>query len=755
MFKTLFLLSLLSFSLYADQTEKRPTIGLVLSGGGARGAAHLGVLQVFEKHNIPVDFIVGTSIGSLVGALYASGHSTDEIEALMITTPWDKYIVPTDPRQEIPFRRKTLNRDFPGQLKAGINGNNNTVFAPGLFKKQMMLQFINRQFQNVIYERNFDKLPIPFRSVATDISTGEAVVMGSGILTQAVYASLAIPGGFEPIEIDGKTLIDGGLSQNLPIDAMRELGPDIIVVIDISTPFNKDAEFDSYEDVLGQLTNILMRKNVEDVIKTMGSNEILITPNLEGYTPLDTSKYEEMIKIGYDKTSSEYEKKLSHLSVSDEVYKAYKKSLNTVTPINPVIEQIIIHNDSYVNNDFISERIHQPLNKALDYALLEKDLMNIYSTMIFSEASYRITRIESKTTLVILTKPSWNAHGEVRFGFGFQDDFQGHSDYTVRLEYNKFGLNSYGGEWRTRFEMGQTRMILTELYQPLDKMQRTFFRTDVYNKIEKVYVSPKMLGNHDIVLADDSVSIPIHTHDYGGHIALGVNVWTSLQAEFGISAKTVQPSLDILVVDGSGKTSFVTTTDKQNIVEGYANMTLDSLDNAFFPTKGFLGKITYKQNTQFLGSEMDYAQGSFGLAGAFGDDTHTVIPHIRVGTTTNIDNFEDSADLSAYYDLGGLFSLSGRPTYSATGEHMAFMGGVYRYKITGTEYFNALQLYTGFSLETGSAWYGRREDFSRDDILYGSSVYLAADTFLGPFYLAYGYSDHNNQTVYFSLGIKR
>ena len=204
---------LISLIIFLGVAAERPKIGLVLSGGGARGGAHLGVIKMLEKNHIPIDMIVGTSMGAFIGGLYASGKDSREIEKLLSTTQWNRYILSSFDREDIPFRSKQFDHDFPSKLKLGVNSKGNIGFQTGLFSRQNMLSLLNAQTCDVRYITNFDDLLIPFRAVATDIKSGEEVVLKDGALSEAIYTSIAIPGGFQPIVIDGKTLVDGASLQ--------------------------------------------------------------------------------------------------------------------------------------------------------------------------------------------------------------------------------------------------------------------------------------------------------------------------------------------------------------------------------------------------------------------------------------------------------------------------------------------------------------------------------------------------------------
>ncbi len=740
---------LLSSMLFAAQ---RPTVGLVLSGGGARGGAHVGVLKFLEERHIPVDYIVGTSMGSFMGGMYASGYSADELELFLTTTPWEKYITTSKPRSQIPFRRKTLESEFPGNLKVGINGNDEIALPTGVFEKQMMLRLLRKKFKDALFVRDFSKLPIPYAAVATDLSNGEAVELTKGDIAKSVYASICVPGGFEPIEIDGRVLVDGGISQNLPVATMRKLfHPDYIIVIDISTPFDKKRNFDSYDEVMSQQLDILTRKNVEDTIKSLRPNEILIEPELEGFSFLDADKYPQIIQKGYESAKKSYEK-IAFLSVGDDEYAKFQKQHRYKLHAKlPVIDRVEIQNHTFISDDTIRYRIHQKVGEVLDFEGLQKDMMQIYSMMIFSSVDFKIERRESQNVLVIITKPSWNAHGDIRAGIEFEDDFNGHSDYQVRLEYNKYNLNSYGGEWRNRIEVGKRRGIKSEIYQPLDYTQLTYVRLNGYWEKEKHYVPPSFITGDDTLTNDKTLTL--YSENYGGVLGFGMSVGTVSQFEVGLELKSVQPSVDIFVVTPQ-QDYYTTYSQEQKLSQLYTHFKLDSFDNPFFPKSGYKAMARYYKNVKILNSKLKYSQFYADASVAYSVGKGTLVPTLRYGTTFNETGLQNSRDISAYYHLGGLFNISGRSTYNKTGDELLFGALNYRYSVISNKFLSSItsEAYIGCSIEAGKAYYQNFESFENSKLLIGSSVYMAIDTILGPFYFAYGYSDRNHQTVYFSLG---
>ncbi len=753
---------------HGHQLGERPKIGLVLSGGGARGGAHLGVIKVFEDHNIPIDAIVGTSMGSFIGGLYAAGMSSSEIERELTTMDWRKVITFDYERKEIPYRRKKLQRDFPGNAKVGINSDNEIVFGTGLFKRQNMLTYLKKKTYNVSNLKDFDELRIPFRSVASRLRDGDTVVLRDGSLAEAIYASIAIPGGFDPITINGEVLVDGGVADNLPLDVMRkEMGMDYIVVVDISTPYDKDAKFDNYIAVLGQLSNILMRKNVEQTIESMKGhdNEILLTPDLKGYTPLDADKYPEIIAIGEETAEKSYDQNLSHLSLYEDDYYHYLANRPKIKrKAAPVIDSIELDNGTYLSDTAILGRLHVELGKPIDREQLDKDIAEIYNLMVFDDVTYLVVNKNGKNILKVTTTPSWDMNGQIKFALGFEDNFDGHTDYFIKLEYIKFGLNSYGGEWRNRISFGMENLLLTELYQPIDPYGHVFvFGRGLYRN-KKVYVSPSILQNHEIK-ADLDETFVMQARDYGGVAGIGVNLMKNLRLEAGADIRHVNPSTYFIITDGNNS-AYTTVSSDANVYDYIGELEYDSLNNAFFPEHGQRAKVEYRYSKQISGGKLSYNQFLFDYAGAFSVGHHTFMPSLKFAQTFSVNDygqlgsnnqpagFSLSQDFNSYFTLGGLFKLSGLPTNAITGNNVSFASFVYRYRLTQKDFFGSLSmpLYAGVSFESGATWYGV-DNFDADRLISANSIFFAADTIIGPFYLGVGRAVDSNKEDYYSTYI--
>jgi NTE family protein len=237
--------------------RERPTIALVLSGGGARGASHIGILQVFEELRIPIDYVTGNSMGAIVGGFYAAGYSPDQLEEELTSIDWIDIFRDLPARQYLPFRRKQDTRDFRVGMRLSFD-RKGFHFPTALVQAQKLDLMLQRLGMPVWDVRNFDDLPLPFRSVATDIETGEAVILGEGSLHRAIQASMAVPGAFAPVDMGDLLLVDGMVSNNIPIDAALAFEPDIVIAVDIGTPPLTRENIQSVFSVSLQMLSLLM-----------------------------------------------------------------------------------------------------------------------------------------------------------------------------------------------------------------------------------------------------------------------------------------------------------------------------------------------------------------------------------------------------------------------------------------------------------------------------------------------------------------
>ncbi len=343
--------------------NSRPRIGLVLGGGGARGAAHIGVLKVLEELRIPVDYVAGTSMGSIVGGLYATGMSPEEIETEVLAMDWDDLFNDYPSREELSFRRKRDDDFYAFKAKPGFNAGK--VELPLAFiRGQKMDLALNRLTLPMVEVTAFDHLPIPFRAVATDIETGKEVVLGSGSLAKSIRASMAVPAAFDPVEIDGRLLVDGGLANNVPVSVARDMGAEVLIVVDVGSGLFSRDEIGNALAVTGQLANFLFTLNTEQQMKLLGPRDVLMRPQLGDIGGGSFDRAAEAIGPGEDAARAASDA-LRRYSVSEAEFARHLERRKQRQPGAPVVDYLRVDNHSRVGDSVIAARISaQPGERA-------------------------------------------------------------------------------------------------------------------------------------------------------------------------------------------------------------------------------------------------------------------------------------------------------------------------------------------------------------------------------------------------------
>ena len=366
----------------------RPRICLVLSGGGARGMAHIGVLKVLEELKIPIDCIAGTSMGAVVGGLYASGMTAAQIDATMRTVDWQEAFRDAPPRRDLAFRRKQDDRNFLVRLPLGLK--HGQILLPKGFIQGQKLQETLRQltlpFSN---STDFDLLPTPFRAVATDLVTGKAVRLDKGDLSIAMRASISAPGLFAPVETQGLLLVDGGLAENLPIDVARQMHADILIVSDVSFPLQPRTALDSALSISNQMLAILVRKDADRQRATLGASDVLIEPNLGTASSTDFTAAVSTIDAGENAARSMLAK-LEALRVGDAAYNDYLVRRAAREPGLPAIKFVRVDEQSKRYEKTIMAEMQPLVGKPLNVDAVGEHITELYGLGNFETLDYAL-----------------------------------------------------------------------------------------------------------------------------------------------------------------------------------------------------------------------------------------------------------------------------------------------------------------------------------------------------------------------------
>lgn len=710
-----------------EGSTKRPRICLVLSGGGARGAAHVGVIKVLEEYRVPVDCIAGTSMGALVGAAYATGTSTAEMDTILNTISTELLFKEDPPRQERSMRRKEDDYGILFTPEVGLD-NGQVKFGKGVVTG-VQLETVLRRLSKAKGHYRFDALPIPYRAVATDLVTGKAVVFNQGELANVMRASMSVPGAVAPAEFDGMILVDGMLTSNLPIQTAREeMGADIVIAVNVGTPLLTREQLSGIFGVTGQMLSILTEQNVQASLATLQPQDILISPDLGDFSTGDFDHLEQIAPIG-EAAARQVADRLARLSLPAAEYAALRQGQTiAVAPDLRPVDEIRFENLKRVNPKTAQAAMDTRPGEQIEQDTLDSDMRRIYGTGDFEHVNYRFIEEPGKRILAVdAVEKSWGPN-YLRFGLGLSSDFSGDAFFNILGSYRKTWINDRGAEWRTDVQLGHTSGLYTEFYQPFSATSRFFIAP--HAAIER--------RTADLYRDDDRVASYEMTSMLGG---VDVGSQFSRYGEFRIGAVggRLKPQLD------TGPESL--SPGESRIIQGAwrARLKLDQLDSVHFPRSGWRAGAGIFDSTGALGADDEYTKWDADGNGAFSFGNHTLNLAFKAGDKIG------SNPLPRYdqFQWGGFLTGSGYSTGQLLGEQLQFGRLMYYHRILEGSIFEGA--YTGFSLEASRIGNplvpGNSEDWLRS-----AAIFIAADSPLGPVYLGYGRAEDGNDSFYFYLG---
>ena len=707
-------------------TAKRPKICLVLSGGGARGAAHVGVLKVLEEYRVPVHCIAGTSMGSLVGAAYASGMTVAEMDQIMASITKELLFKEKPPRAEQSMRRKA--DDYKPFIGPEIGIKDGNVFLGKGIVTGVQLETVLRQLSRIKGYQNFDKLPIPFRAVATDLVNGKAVVFKDGELANVMRASMSVPGAVAPAEFDGMMLVDGMLTSNLPVDAARAMGADIVIAVNVGTPLLKRDELNGIGGVLGQMLSILTEQNVQASLASLKPDDILITPELEGVATGDFDDLKKIAPLG-EPAARKVAERLARLSIPAAEYAALReRQMIAVVPDVRPVDEIRFEKLALVNPELVRTHMQTKPGEPIDQKKLDMDMRRIYGTGDFEHVNYRYLEEPGKRILAVdAVEKSWGPDS-LRFGLGLSSDFAGDALYNVLVSYRKRWINPLGAEWRTDLQIGSTTSLGSEFYQPLTASGAFFVAPGAFLQRTNgpIYQGDKRLATVDRKKAQLSLDLGANLYEYGTF-------------RLGVLAGKVKRELD------TGTLPFAVNSDTITLGAYNARLVLDQLDSVHFPRDGWKADFQYLKSDTALGADDSYKKWEVGgvFVHSFGEHT--------INLSAGAGDLSGSKQTPAYdqFSWGGFLKLSGFSTGQLIGENLKYGRAMYYHRLSRSSIFEGA--YGGISLETGKMGHPAVPG-NRDDWIRAASVFVAADTPLGPAYLGYGQAQDGPSSFYFYLG---
>ena len=727
LFNVIVLFILLLSTGTAVAETQRPKVGLVLGGGGAAGIAHVGVLKVLEEQNIPIDVIAGTSMGAIVGSLYASGIKAAELEKIVNTLEWAELFDDEISRRDQGFHRKDEMSSFFDSFTVGID-RQGVNLPRGAVKGHKLTFELRRLLDHVSHINQFDKLPIPFRAVATDIENGQEVVLKQGNLATAIRASMSIPALFPPVEIDGRLLVDGFVSNNIPVNVAQQMGADILIVVGLPTEYKSKKELGSAVDVALQSMYLMMAKSSLPQLRNIPQPHVILQPDMNGIESLSFDRVKEAITLG-EKQARKQLPELLKLTA-----KVRGKAIATPTEkpqrktFRGVIDKIVIENESVLQDDILRNRLDLKEGQTITLKQLQEGLNAIYSLGYFEVVDYRLEPLENnRYTLVVSAQKEPIGNNTLHGGFSLSDDFDGNAAYQAGLEFTMKGLNSLGAEAKASLAIGDSLAVSTEFYQPLNTRSTYFWNPSASYEESDVYIYP---DGSDVPSAEARVLVSEVRFEVGREIN------NTAEARIGLFYRHLEPTIKTGIFD--------LPEDSFNLAGLSLRYREDTLNERNFPDEGKWWDISYDYGSEALGSNESYHRLDIQGGKVWRKEKHHLIASGGVGST-----FSNDTIITERFELGGFAKMSGLEEGQLRGNH--YMHGLAAYYYDFASLQNIAGLNAGFILEAGNTW-NDASDISLGDSLFSAAAFLGAKTIIGPAYLGAGITEGYSPRYFLQFG---
>ena len=716
----------------------RPCTALVLGGGGARGGAHLGVIRQLEAQKIPIDLIVGTSIGAFVGGLYASGHSPDEIEQILRTLDWGAGFSDKVSRDEMPLRRSQQRDQYAIRLDIGLS-TEGVKLPKGLLLGQAMAELIERAYGVQSAHLQFDRLPIPFRAIATDLRNKDTVILAQGSLLSAVQASMSIPGVVQPMRLEGKVLVDGGVANNLPISVAKQLGATRIIAVAIDAPLREESQLDSAFAVTEQLTSFLVRQEVEQQKKLLTASDLLIEPKLVG---IDTLAFEKMgLAINAGVASAKANSAKLAAFAKPEIYAHWQQGQRTRLTDQSQISKVTLLNQSALADEVLLDRLQLIPGQTYSANQLTSAIHRLYGLDQFERVRHQlIPQADGTEELMIEAEDKSWGPGYLNFNFLMDDDFSSNRRVQLAASYNRTNLSPYGAEWYNEVAIGTDKLFSSELYWPLYNTD-TFVSAKAYRAVGALIVE----GEEGLSLGDFIRQETV--------LALrgGINLSDDAQLSAAWLDKSGRYQLPQFFAN-SLRTKYLQFTREGPELK----LQWDSLDHPTFAGRGSKLDVSRQWlDDEFQGTAASSVNTSIEMIAATRWRDH----QFKVRWLDQRYQSADGDIALEQYSLGGLLNLSGYPRNYLYSSALKFGSLVYLYKVHENRFsFFQAPFYLGGSVERGwikdSIW--QPANGVGQDWVWAGSVFLGWDSPIGAVMFGYGQAEslyrQQNQQLYLSIG---
>jgi NTE family protein len=708
----------------APTQARRKTVGLALSGGAALGLAEIGVIQWMEENHIPVDRVAGTSMGSIIGAMYAAGMSPAEIVDFAEKIDWDRAFLPEPTYSDLSYRRKQDRRDFqmktPLGLKHGLSGPNGFNAGQGV---GLLLDRIAFSESNVA---SFDDLPIPFRCVATDMLSGEGVVLHDGPLALAVRASMAIPGVFTPVEMNGRVLADGGMVQNVPVETARDMGADTVIAIQLRTPPGSRAQLETIAGVLSRAVDVMITQNEH---RSLEQAQAVVSIDTTGFSLDDYSRVKELIQHGYKTAEAQSAALLPYAIHDEEEWRQYLAAREARKRPSPKkIAAVEVTGADADTDRRLQKRIAKAVDGPLNLTQLDTQLTRIAGEGQFDRLGYEGFTQNGVPELRVTTHEksygppfvdlAVNVDGSGVAAFGFAAG--------ARVTFMDFA--DRGGEWRNDILFGSSNLAATEFYQPLAGSR---FFVAPFAFVSKVSRNSFNGLTRVAVFGDERG---------GGGLDLGYN--SGRRSEFRFGYENFDGRLSPLI--GSQGLPIVSG----NTGEFRARYVWDGQDDPAVPGAGTRIVATASRVIQSPGLAHPISQIEVQTSNFIPISDKSSLFVLASGGTT----FNGSAGPFQVFALGGPFHLGAYLPQNFLGNHYAYSSFGFRRELYRLPQFVGNKIYWGGWYEAGTA-FGTAANNPGPIVVRGTfNLGVISETILGPIALAGSVSPTGQSRVNFSIG---
>lgn len=705
---------------YPAQADQRPRIGLVLGGGSARGLAHIGVLHWLEENRIPVDLVVGASMGGLVGGIYATGWTPDEIQALLENLDWDELLRASPPYRHLTYRRKEDASAYTTRFELGWR--NGLAPPAGLNAGHFIGLLLDRLAIPYHDLKDFDELPIPFRCVATDLEKGEPVVFDQGPFNVALRATMAIPGVFSPVEHEGRLLVDGGVLNNVPADLARQFGAEIVIAVDVGSPLRERDKLRSLVGVADQTLNILILENVRRSIRHA---DVLLAPDLGERSSLDFQNIQELISSGYQAAASRGVM-LRTLSVSEPEWQKHLQARRArIRTQVPVVDRVSVEGTAPRQTPRISAALGIRRGQPIDLETLENTLTGIYGEGRTDAVGYQVVDRQGANELHVSVKEKGFDPPFFRFGLHIDGSEVDDVGFVLRSRTTFFDLGKPGSETRVDLDLGSPLGVAAEHYIPATG--RWFLATSGFagRRSSSFFVGEERAAEY------------LETGS-GGAFDLGYG--------FGLRQDEVRLGLSLSHVDARVRVGDPSLFPALVGTLGSARLRWihNGLDEPTVPRQGHRWKV---EALQYLETPSGVPRGR-----QFSMDFASFQPMFRQGRVfvraEAATSFDTNLPPALAFSLGGPLRLGAYGQGQLRGSRLVFSSVGYLHELGETPGLLGTRIYIGGWYEGGSAWNRGDPRLWR----HLGSAGLVLDSVLGPVFVGSSWGEGGRYRFYFSVG---